>query len=298
MKILLATDGSECSEGAARFLTCLDLTTDDEITVFHAVSWVPFLYDRESYIETLKEIRKEIAPKILDSALEALRPCGAKLSTAIVDGAAEYYIVDAAVKSGMDLIVMGARGVKGIQSLFIGSVTKSVSAASPMPVLVTKLPACGRAKKMSILVAADGSEYSVAAGKLLTMIPFPSGAEVTVLNVIWSDFSDIPQRFVLEVNERIKEVVAETRSAELREAERITEEARKLLAAKFTNVNVMTKVGDPSAEILKAAEKIQSDLIAVGCRGLRGIKGMLGSVSRNIVAHSKCAVLIGKQCPP
>jgi len=298
LKILLATDGSECSEGAARFLTCLDLTTDDEITVFHAVSWVPFLYDRESYIETLKEIRKEIAPKILDSALETLRPCGAKLSTAIVDGAAGYYIVDAAMKSGMDLIVMGARGVKGIQSLFIGSVTKSVSAAATIPVLVTKLPVCGRSKKMKILVAADGSEYSIAAGKLLTKIPFSSGAEVTVLNVIWSDFSDIPQRFVLEVNERIKEVVAETRSAELREAERIAEEARKLLAAKFANVSVMTKVGDPSAEILKAAETIQSDLIAVGCRGLRGIKGMLGSVSRNIVAHSKCAVLIGKQCSP
>jgi nucleotide-binding universal stress UspA family protein len=298
LKILLATDGSECSEGAARFLTCLDLTPDDEITVFHAVSWVPFLYDRESYLTTLKEIRKEIAPKILDATLEILGFSGAKLSTAITDGAADYYIVDAAVKSGMDLIVMGARGVKGIESVFIGCVTKSVSAASPIPVLVTKLPVCGSSKKMNILVAADGSEYSIAAGKLLTMIPFPSDARVTVLNVIWSDFSDIPERFVLEVNERIKEVVAETRSAELREAERIAEEARALLAARFSDVSVMTRVGDPSMEVLKAAETIQSDLIAVGCRGLRGIRGMLGSVSRNIVAHSRCAVLIGKQCPP
>ncbi len=298
MKILLATDGSECSEGAARFLTCLDLTPADEITVFHAVSWVPFLYDRESYIATLKEIRKEIAPRILDSTLEILKPSGAKLSTAIVDGAAGYYIVDAAVKSGVDLIVMGARGVKGIQSLFIGSVTKSVSVGAPMSVLVTKLPVCGRSKRMNILVAADGSEYSIAAGKLLTAIPFSPDAGVTVLNVIWSDFSDIPERFVLEVNERIKEVVAESRSAELREAERIIEEARTILAARFTDIDVMTKVGDPSAEILKAAGAVQSDLIAVGCRGLRGIKGMLGSVSRNIVANSKCAVLIGKQCSP
>ncbi len=298
MKILLATDGSECSEGAARFLTCLDLTPADEITVFHAVSWVPFLYDRESYIATLKEIRQEIAPRILDATLDILKSSGAKLSTAIVDGAADHYIVDAAVKSGADLIVMGARGVKGIQSLFIGSVTKSVSVGSPKPVLVTKLPVCGRSKKMNILVAADGSEYSIATGKLLTVIPFPPEARVTVLNVIWSDFSDIPERFVLEVNDRIKEVVAETRSAELREAEKIIDEARTLLAARFADIDVMTKVGDPSAEILKAAGNVQADLIAVGCRGLRGIKGMLGSVSRNIVANSRCAVLIGKQCPP
>jgi nucleotide-binding universal stress UspA family protein len=296
LKILLATDGSECSEGAARFLTCLGLIPDDEIMVFHAVSWVPFLYDRQSYIETLKEIRKEIAPKILDATLDILKATGVKLSTAIVDGAADYYIVDAAVKSGMDMIVMGARGVKGVESLFIGSVTKSVSMASPIPVLVTKLPVCGGAGKMNILFAVDGSEHSVAAGKTLAGIPFPDDARLTLMNVIWSDFSDIPERFVLEVNERIKKVVAETRSVEIREAERIAEEARAILAAKFADIRLMTKVGDPSAEILKAAEAIQADLIVVGCRGLRGIKGMMGSVSRNILAHSKCAVLIGKQC--
>ncbi|MDA8432891.1 MAG: universal stress protein [Nitrospiraceae bacterium] len=296
MKILLATDGSACSEGAARFLTCLGLGAADEVTVFHAVSWVPFLYDRQSYVETLTEIRREIAPKILDATLAILETTGAKLSTAIVDGAADYYIVDAAVKSGMDMIVMGARGVKGIESIFVGSVTKSVSMTSPLPVLVTKMPVCGRQKRMKILLATDGSEYSVSAGKMLTRVPFPADAELTLLNVVWSDFSDIPERFVLEVNERIKEVVAETRSAELREAERIAEQARAELSGRFGEVAVMTRIGDPSAEILKAAEAVGADLITVGCRGLRGIKGMMGSVSRNILAHSKCAVLIGRQC--
>jgi len=39
---------------------------------------------------------------------------------------------------------------------------------------------------------------------------------------------------------------------------------------------------------------MQADLVAVGSRGFRGIKGMLGSVSRNILTHSKGSVLIGK----
>jgi nucleotide-binding universal stress UspA family protein len=296
VKILLATDGSECSEGAARFLTCLRLTPEDEITIFHAVSWVPFLYSRESYIESLKEIRKEIAPKILDASLDILKTTGAKLSTAIVDGAAHHYIVDAAVKSGMDLIAMGARGIKGAESIFVGSVTKSVSISSPVPVLVTRLPVCGRGGKMKILFATDGSDYSVGAGKMLMKAPFPSDAELTLLTVIWPDLSDIPERFVMEVNDRIKEAVAETRSEELREAERITEEARELFAPKFSDIRVMTKIGDPPAEILNVAGEIQADIIAVGCRGLRGIKGMMGSVSRNILAHAKCTVLIGKEC--
>ncbi|NOZ68981.1 MAG: universal stress protein, partial [Deferribacteres bacterium] len=41
MKILLATDGSEYSDEAARFLTRLDLSADDEIVVLHALSWTP-----------------------------------------------------------------------------------------------------------------------------------------------------------------------------------------------------------------------------------------------------------------
>jgi nucleotide-binding universal stress UspA family protein len=39
---------------------------------------------------------------------------------------------------------------------------------------------------------------------------------------------------------------------------------------------------------------MKADIVAIGSRGLKGIKGLLGSVSRNIVIHSKSSVLIGK----
>jgi nucleotide-binding universal stress UspA family protein len=38
MKLLLPTDGSDYSEGAARVLTHLALTRDDEVTVLHVIS--------------------------------------------------------------------------------------------------------------------------------------------------------------------------------------------------------------------------------------------------------------------
>ncbi|MGD0886572.1 MAG: universal stress protein [Thermodesulfovibrionales bacterium] len=72
MTILLATDGSEQSKGAARFLTFLKLSSEDEIAVFHAVYWIPFLYNTESYCDTFREIKEEIAPRIIDSTLEIL----------------------------------------------------------------------------------------------------------------------------------------------------------------------------------------------------------------------------------
>src|SRR5208282_2575667 len=113
MKILLATDGSEYSKGAAKFLKCLKLSVEDEITIFHAVYWIPFLYDAEFYIETFKEIKQEIAPKIID----ILKPINSRISTAIVEGSPAQCIIDAVRTSDIDMVVMGARGIKGIESL-------------------------------------------------------------------------------------------------------------------------------------------------------------------------------------
>ena len=83
MKILLATDGSEYSERAVKFLTGMNWSPEDSITVFHAVYAVPFQYDEKFHYDTLKAIKKDLAPRILDSALAVLKPVRAKLSVEI-----------------------------------------------------------------------------------------------------------------------------------------------------------------------------------------------------------------------
>jgi nucleotide-binding universal stress UspA family protein len=196
----------------------------------------------------------------------------------------------------MDLIAVGARGIKGIASVFLGSVTRSVAINSSKPVLVVKPTIRVNPDQMKILFATDGSNYSRATGEFLSSIPFPDNTEVTILNVISSGFSDIPERFVLEINERIKDVVASNRAIEFTQSENIIKQARDTLSKRFKNIHVLSKVGDPSTEILKTEETMEADVIAVGCRGLRGMKGIMGSVSRNILTHSKCSVLIGKTC--
>ena len=296
MKILLATDGSEYSKGAAKFLTCLNLSPEDEITVFHAVYCISFLYDTESYFETFKEIKKELAPRIIDSALKILKPVKAKISTAIIDAPPEQSIIDAAAGSDIDLVIMGARGIKGIKSLFIGSVTRSVAIKSPKPVLVTKLPVSERSDELKVLFATDGSDYSIAAGDFLYKIPFHDNTRLTILNVTPSPFLDIPETFVPEISERMIEIADKIRLMRLSASERIGHQAKRYFSKRFRYIDVLLEAGDPSTAILKAAGTLKTDLIAVGCRGLRGIKGMMGSVSRNILADSKCSVLIGKTC--
>jgi nucleotide-binding universal stress UspA family protein len=132
--------------------------------------------------------------------------------------------------------------------------------------------------------------------EFLSSIPFPDDTEVRTLNVIWPNIFDIPERFVMEIDERIKSLVAGARTIEFTESERIIELAREYLNRRFRNIGVLSRVGDPSAEILKTADTMDADIIALGCRGLRGIRGMMGSVSRNILIHSKSSVLIVKTC--
>jgi nucleotide-binding universal stress UspA family protein len=128
-------------------------------------------------------------------------------------------------------------------------------------------------------------------------MPFHRDSEITVLNVVWSAVSDIPERLSLEIGEQIKENVAKARSIEFEASEKVLEPAVKFLKERFPNANGLTRVGDPSVEILSLAEDSKTDIIVVGCRGLKRVKGMLGSVSRNILMHSKCSLLIGKTCP-
>jgi nucleotide-binding universal stress UspA family protein len=293
MRILLATDGSENSEKAAEFLNKLNLSSDDEIIVLHVISKVPFKDDRQSYYESLKKIKEDIGSKILDSTINKLKVNG-RISTTLLDGYPDKIIVDAADESKVDLIIMGARGIKGIKSLFLGSTTRSVSINSTIPVLAIKPSPWESKGGIKILYATDGSKYAIETGRLLTAIPFPENTQITILNVISTSFIDIPERYWMEVDDKIKEEIAKIREVEFGTADRIIEEAKSLLSEKFSEITVSIKFGDPSLEILSVSEALKTDIIAVGSSGIRGVKGMLGSVSRSVLGDAKCSVLIGK----
>lgn len=291
MKILFATDGSECSEAAAQFLTRFHFTRKDEIVVLHVVSEIP--YDDDYHAQIRHAIRK-VAPKILHAALRILKPVEASLSSLEEEGLPDTTIIKIAMDSHADLIVMGARGLKGLKSLFLGSVTRSVAINSPTPVLVTKPHRRDDTGGMKILFTTDGSPSSLATARLLAAMPFPQHAELTVMNVAWSAVSDIPERFFMEVDDKIKENVAMARKIEMEHAERTIEETKAHLGRRFARITGIAKGGDPSSEILSQAENEDPDLIAMGSRGVKGIRGMLGSVSRRILSHSACPVLVGK----
>ncbi|HYA31766.1 MAG TPA: universal stress protein [Thermodesulfovibrionales bacterium] len=291
MKILHATDGSEYSEGAARFLTRFHFSEKDEIVILHVVSDIPYADDAHAQ---LRHVIKRVAPKILNAAQKILSRAQARTNPMEEEGAPDATILRVATDTSADIIVMGARGLKGIQAFLLGSITRSVAINSPLPVLVTKPSPRETPEKMKVLFATDGSPSSRATATLLTSLPFPMDTELTIMNVAWSTAMEIPERYVMEVDDRFKEDVARARTVEIRESEKIIASTKTSLEGRFSHIAALSRGGDPALEILNYAETMKPDLIALGSRGMKGIKGMLGSVSRRILGHAQCPVLIGK----
>ncbi len=291
MRILLATDGSEYSEGSAKFLTRLRLTPGDEIFVLHVVGEIPF---EDDYKAQIMRVIKKVAPKILSAAADILKPLQAKILTVEKEGYPAAVIAETAEKTGCDLIVMGARGIKGVKLLFLGSTTKAVAADSAIPVLVTHFPLKEPAGRTKVLFATDGSEPAKAAGAALASLPFTEDAEVSVMHIAKSVVPEIPWRYVGEMDIPLRDEVTRAETREATDAEKIISDAVVQLSGRFAAVREVTASGDPSSEILREAEALDVDLIALGSRGLRGVKGMLGSVSRRVLGRAACAVLIGK----
>jgi nucleotide-binding universal stress UspA family protein len=292
MRFLLATDGSEYSESAARLLTCFDLSERDEILVLHVVAEIPY---EDDYRAQVKQFIKRAAPGILRAAAEILKPAKAKVVTREEEGYPDATIMDVAVDIDADLIVMGARGIRGLKAFLLGSSTRSVVINSTKPVLVAKPAGWAREGGLKVLFATDGSVSSEATGGLLKALPLPADAEVRIMSVARSAVSDIPELLNMEVDREMKETVAKIRRVEAERADRVLDEAEKNLKKRFANVGKVTEKGDPSVRILAEAERCKADVIAVGSRGLRGVKGMLGSVSRRVLGHAGCAVLVGRQ---
>lgn len=294
MKILFPTDGSEHSEAAAHFLLRLNLSSDDEITVLHVISDEPFQDSEDYYSRRIRDIKHLIAPKIVDNTMHILNSVPAKIDTGIMTGYPDTCIVHTAGELNVDLIVMGPKRVKGIQSRIVGSTTKSVSINSPKPVLVIKPPLQEVLKTMKILFPTDGSEYARKAGEILALLPFHDTTEITILHVITPAFYDIPEKFKTKMDTGMKEDVKSLMDKAVEDSEEIFAQTINYLNKRFSHFNSLTKVGDPTDEILQTAYELQPDIIAIGSKGMGGFRGIIGSISRYILSVAECSVLIGK----
>lgn len=147
MKILLAVDGSVCSDAAVEAVARRPWPPESEVKVITAaeipmpVGMEPWVVSPDYFEEMEKSVRKA-AQVVLDGALAKLKGIGKtlKISSEIIQGPPRQVIVDEAENWGADLIVMGSRGLGAWNRLLLGSVSNAVVHHAKCAVEIVRQP--------------------------------------------------------------------------------------------------------------------------------------------------------------
>ena len=133
--ILLATDGSKCSDAAIAKAIDLAKSYGSSLGIVSVADVTDeFKIEASKIVEKLTRDAKGIVQEASDKA----KTSGIDALTYVKAGEAYSIITGLAAEQGTELIVMGSHGRKGLSRLLMGSVTEKVIGYSCTPVLVVK----------------------------------------------------------------------------------------------------------------------------------------------------------------
>ncbi len=283
--ILLSTDGSEYSEGAIREAIKLAKKCSSKLTVLSVIDTNP---EFDALAPQLMEKKEKEARQNLDAVQARARQEGVDCDTIVHEGEEPYkYIVDEAIKSKSTMIVMGRRGRTGLKRLMMGSVTARVIGHAPCNVLV--VPKAAQLEFKNIVVATDGSKYSVAAASEALGLAKRNGSALTIISVVPSELltpTDID--FTITQREHIAE-------KEMHEAEKSAKAVKEAAQKEGVSVRAFVLSGRPADAIIETAQEKKADLIVLGSHGRTGVERLLmGSVAERVIVLASCPVLVVK----
>jgi nucleotide-binding universal stress UspA family protein len=137
--IVVGTDGSPSADVAVRRAAEIAKGSGTRV---HLVTAFP---DVPTYRETIASSAKaepidlrEVAQSVLARESRALEDEGIEVMTHAREGDPAEVIIDVAQEEGADLIVVGARGLSGLQRFLLGSVSSKLSHHAPTSVMVVR----------------------------------------------------------------------------------------------------------------------------------------------------------------
>ena len=292
MKVLIAYDGSECSNDAIEDLSRAGLADDVEAMILTMTeTWLPKDLENELFVETIGWTGAENIKLMRGAALEKMAE-GEKLCTdasrrvqqkfpawhvrhKTIGGYAESGILSEAVESKPDLIVIGSHGRSGVGRFILGSVSLKVLSEAACSVRVARrLPTRVEDddSPMRIVIGFDGSSDSL-------------NAVETVANRKWQP--DTAVRIISAVESLPYSVLL----AEMPKLEKSRDSAEAKLKEKGLQVSTVLEFGRAKDLIVEEAEHWGADSIFIGAKGHRLMERiLLGSVSYSVAARAHCSV--------
>ena len=288
--ILLATDGSEGAEPAARAAIDLSNRTGAKLHAAHAWEPLPHFAHPSLVWVRYHPPYEEGARRILDEQVEQVVQAGGTVSEAhLLEGRPADALLDLAEQIGADLIVVGSRGLGSVKRLLVGSVSLGVVHHADRPVLVVR---GGSWPPVRVVIGEDLSEGARSAARLGVGLAKLVEAE-TFLAHAYEGMPPHPDTLPRDDRELYEamvenylaraEPVLESRAAELEDAYGVLPRLRTL---EGEGVRALSEV---------AEEGGGTGLLVVGSRGLgAGGRMLLGSVSTKVLMAARGPVLV---CP-
>ena len=297
--VLFATDGSEAAGVAERLVGSIPWPAGTLVRIVTVVPWVadlvgsPWAAATPLHTDEIEAAQVRTAEQQVRESAERLRARGVTTAWVVMRGRPADGIVDAAVRDGADLIVLGSRGLGAVEGALLGSVSEAVSDRAPCPVLIARGEAIHRS-----MLADDNEEGAAVALDYLCNRPHLLGTStrcVTVENPtpIWPETFDMPivdARSVQMLADDERQAASETRTAVSSHANRLREAGQPALAEAVE--------GQPGPALVASALDSDADLVVVGSRHRTGLTRLvLGSVGRFVMHHAHCSVLLVGRLP-
>jgi len=145
-KILLATDGSANSRKALQFAIEMSSRYDAHLNVLHVVSTMEIPLDILEYIsaEDIEDppasvYLEKVGLKILQQSERECRTTGCEdVHTAVLRGDPADMIIEFAKENGIDIIILGSRGFRGLKGKLLGSVSRKVTHNADCTCIIVK----------------------------------------------------------------------------------------------------------------------------------------------------------------
>ena len=144
-----------------------------------------------------------------------------------------------------------------------------------------------------ILVPHDGTEMSDKSLLHAASLALLSKGEVIILNVV-DEYIVPPSTLLAFINEKGVEMAKENLRQTLESAsKRFLEEKIMMCKEKgIENVSYILKIGNPTDEIVNAAEELNADIIVMASSRISSLINVLGSTARKVMDSTKRTVLI------
>jgi nucleotide-binding universal stress UspA family protein len=293
-KILVPLDGSELSEAALPFTEKLAGILGSELVLLYVCESSEDKYRRigESYLEKLIQILKNGAEKHLEKpGTQTLH-----IKSRILFGSPAEQIVDYAVKSDIDLVVMSTHGQSGIKRWTLGSVSEKVVRAINCPIALIRahIPLKDIRKRElfnRVLVPLDGSMEAEQAVFCISEIAAKLKMEVILFQVLVRGYPVVSTSggggygLVMYSEQQIESDKVFTQN--------YLDKIGAQLKPQGVIVKTEIRFGNAAEEIIKYAEELSIDLVAMSTHGRSGIRRwVLGSVAEKVLYEGSSPLLL------